>query len=287
MENLAYVNGEFMELRQAKISIEDRGFQFGDGIYEVIKLYQGRLFKLEEHLERLLTSATSINLNLDYTVNELKELCQEVLSCNRTNPRSKSGSLYLQVTRGEAPRSHSYHDGIETTLIAYLLPAKSISNQLREKGVSVITIPDKRWGYCNIKTINLLPNILGKQQAKKAGVYEAVFVDDNKVTEGTSSNIFIVKNGMILTHPANENILGGITRQVVLKLARNRFKVKEKPFTACDLYQAEEVFITSTTKEVLGVTKVDDKEINGGQIGRVTTKLHKDYKEYIAKFKKN
>ncbi|GAB6099333.1 D-amino-acid transaminase [Halanaerocella petrolearia] len=286
MKNIAYVNGEFVGLEQATISIQDRGFLFGDGVYEVIKLYAGKLFKLEDHLKRLLASTGQIKLELDYSLAELKELCKQVLAQNKDNPRRESGSLYLQITRGTAPRSHSFSDDLEPNLIIYLLPAKSLPEDLRKRGVSVITIPDTRWDYCNIKTTNLLPNILGKQKAKEEEVYESIFVNnEDKVTEGTSSNIFLVQDGVIYTHPANKSILGGITRELVLELARNQFKVKEIPFDKEDLYQADEVFITSTTKEVLGVVEVDDIEISNGQIGEMTNILHKEYKNYIADFK--
>lgn len=288
MENIAYTNGEYTTLEEGTISIQDRGFLFGDGVYEVIKLYGGKLFKLEEHLERLLASTSQIKLDLDYSLEDLKELCREVLVQNQGNPRSKEGSLYLQITRGTEPRSHSFSANLEPNIVIYLLPAKSLPTSLRQNGVSTITIPDTRWDYCNIKTINLLPNILGKQQAKEEDVLESIFVnDEGQITEGTSSNVFIVQDDVIYTHPANQFILGGITRQVVLELARKRWQVKEVPVSKQDLYQADEVFITSTTKEVLGVVEVDGKKIGTGQVGKITAKLHKDYQKYITEFKDN
>ena len=286
MRDLAYINGEFVELDQATVSIEDRGFQFGDSIYEVIKLYDGELFALEEHLKRMLTGIEEIGINLDYNIEELKEICQKVVAKNAKNPKVESGSLYIQITRGEAPRNHSFASDLAPTIIMYLLPAKSLDNQLRKEGVKAITVPDQRWDLCNVKSTNLLPNILSKQTAKQKNVKEAILVNEEDiVTEGSSSNVFIVKDGIIKTHPATQIILGGITRDLVLALATNNFSVAAEKFTREDLYQADEVFITSTTKEVLGVVEVDNKIISNGKVGEITKELHTDYQDYIYDWK--
>ncbi len=280
MSRIAYVNGEYLSLQEATVSVEDRGFQFGDGIYEVIKLYQGHLFKLDKHLDRLLASAKLIDLDIGYSRKELEEISKEVL---RRNSDNKESSLYIQITRGVTSRSHSYSDDLTPTMIMYLLPAKSLSSELRDKGVRVITLPDNRWRYCNIKTINLLPNILAKKEAEERGAFEGIFVNDDKIiTEGTSSNLFIYKDGVIKTHPLGAGILGGITRDVVLELIRDNFKFKEERFTLLNLYNADEVFITSTTKEVLGVVQVDDQKIGDGKVGPITKELYSRYKQYIG-----
>jgi D-alanine transaminase len=286
MSNIAYVNGEFVELESATVSIEDRGFQFGDSIYEVVKLYNGKLFRLEEHLNRLLNSAQQIKLGLDYTSEELKEIIDKLLARSK-GKRKQQGSLYIQITRGAAPRSHSFSPELTPTVIMYLLPPrKDLPTEVRDKGVKAVTMLDRRWGYCNIKTTNLLPNILASQEAKGQGAKEGIFItEEDKVTEGTSSNVFIVGDGVIKTHPLNCDILGGITRQVVLELAQDKFTVQEEEFKLSELYQAEEVFITSTTKEILGVVEVDDHTISTGSVGEVTKELYKDYKTLVEEFK--
>ncbi|MBM7555559.1 D-amino-acid transaminase [Halanaerobacter jeridensis] len=286
MSNIAYVNGEFVALEEATVSIEDRGFQFGDSIYEIIKLYNGKLFKLEDHIQRLFNSAHQIRLDLDYSKEELKELTQQVLEKNKNSERKEAGGLYIQITRGAAPRSHSFSSDLEPTVIMYLLPAKKIESEIREEGVTAITMPEQRWQHCNIKTNNLLPNILTSHRAKKEGADEGIFVtEEGMVTEGTSSNVFIVNNDKILTHPADGEILPGITRELVLELAADKFNVQEKKFSLKELYQADEVFITSTPKEVLGVIEVDDKQIAQGEVGPITKEIHKLYQNYIEEFK--
>ncbi|WP_018248021.1 D-amino-acid transaminase [Orenia marismortui] len=278
MGNIAYVSGEFIELDDAKVSIQDRGFQFGDSIYEVIKLYDGKLFKADEHFSRLLNSAEMIRLNLEYNLEDLKKIALEVVDKNTDN---QSGSLYIQVTRGIAPRNHSFDFDLKSTVIMYLLPPQPFPSELWESGVNAVTLPDTRWSYCNIKTTNLLPNILANQAAKEEGAFEGVFIsDDNIVIEGTSSNIFIVKDGRVITHPINKKLLSGITREIVLELAEENFDVEEKIFTLEELYNADEVFITSTTKEVLAVVEIDDKVINQAKVGKITKELHNLYREY-------
>ncbi|MFO7819461.1 MAG: aminotransferase class IV, partial [Halanaerobacter sp.] len=191
MSNIAYVNGDFVKLEDAVVSIEDRGFQFGDSIYEIVKLYNGKLFKLDEHMQRLFNSAKQIRLNLDYSKEELKELAQQLLEKNEGSERRAEGGLYIQITRGAAPRSHGFSDDLEPTVVMYLLPAKKIEAKVREAGVTAITMPEQRWQHCNIKTNNLLPNILTSQRAKEEGADEGIFVtEEGIVTEGTSSNVF-------------------------------------------------------------------------------------------------
>ena len=286
MNDLAYVNGEFTALEEATVSIRDRGFQFGDSIYEVIKLYNGKLFKLEEHLQRLFKSAQQIRLDLEYSISDLKEIINQVLAKNKSSSRRKEGGLYIQITRGSASRSHSCDDDLEPTIIMYLLPAKKIASQVRKKGITAITMPEKRWQHCNIKTTNLLPNILTSQQAKDNGADEGIFVTEvGIVTEGTSSNVFIVKDNQIYTHPDDGEILPGITRELVLELTANKFDVKEEKFDLNSLYQADEVFITNTPKEVLGVIEVNEQKIAQGQVGTITKRIHQLYKKHIEEFR--
>ncbi len=285
MNNTVYLNEEFVALNEAKISIQDRGFQFGDGIYEVIKLYQGRLFKGDRHLERLKDSAAIIKLNLNYSIEDLKRIAYQVIE---KNSNYQSGNLYIQITRGVSNRSHSFSYDLDSTVIMYLLPARIFPEELWKSGVNAITLADTRWSYCNIKTTNLLPNTLGKQAAKDAGAYEGIFVSQNHtVREGTSSNIFIVKDERIITHPANQQILSGITREIILELAEDKYQVERRSFSVTELYQADEVFITSTTKEVLSIIEIDGEKIAAGQIGDITKDLHNKYRDYKDKFINN
>ncbi|MGM0369460.1 MAG: D-amino-acid transaminase [Bacillota bacterium] len=286
MTNIAYVDGEFVELKEATVSIEDRGFQFGDSIYEIVKLYNGKLFKIDKHLERLFNSAQQIRLDLDYDLADLRKIAQQVLAKNETSKRRQEGGLYIQITRGVAPRNHGFSNDLEPTVVMYLLPAKKMESEIREQGVTAITMPEQRWQHCNIKTTNLLPNILTSQRAKDQGADEGIFVtEEGVVTEGTSSSVFIVKDNQVLTHPEDGEILPGITRELVLELAPEQFIVKEETFSLKELYQADELFITSTPKEVLGVIEVDDEEIGSGKVGPVTKEIHKLYQNYIEDFK--
>ena len=285
MNDIAYLNGEFIKRDQAKVSIEDRGFQFGDSIYEVIKLYDGQLFALERHLHRMLKGINRIDINFNYNLEELKKICKQVIKKNQDYPKSKSGSLYIQVTRGSAPRSHGFTSDLEPTIIMYLLPTKEYSQELRKEGAAAITMPDRRWELCSVKSTNLLPNILSKQEAKEKGVIEALFVADNKkITEGSSSNVFIVNEGVVKTSPATDDILNGITRSIILDLDYYDFVVREEKFSLNDLYDADEVFITSTTKEVLGIVEIDDKKINNGRVGPITQKIHQKFKNYLNEY---
>jgi D-alanine transaminase len=286
MSNIAYVDGEFVELEEATVSIEDRGFQFGDSIYEIVKLYNGKLFKIDKHLERLFNSAQQIRLDLDYDLADLRKIAQQVLAKNETSERRQEGGLYIQITRGVEPRSHGFSHDLEPTVVMYLLPAKKMKAEIREQGVTAITMPEERWQHCNIKTTNLLPNILTSQRAKDQGADEGIFVtEEGVVTEGTSSSVFIVKDNQVLTHPEDGEILPGITRELVLELAPEQFVVKEETFSLKELYQADELFITSTPKEVLGVIEVDSEKIGSGKVGPVTKEIHKLYQNYIEDFK--
>jgi D-alanine transaminase len=264
------MNGEFLPRKEAKVDIEDRGYQFGDGIYEVIRVYNGRMFTADQHLSRLMSSAKQIFLQIPYTVDELKSMLEELIEKNQLN----EGSVYLQLTRGAAPRTHAFPDAsILPVFVAY---TKKLERpfKARKNGVKAIFVEDIRWLRCNIKSLNLLGNILAKQKAVLAGCYEAVQHRGETVTEGASSNIFIVKNGVVRTHPANNLILNGITRQVIISLCQaNGIEVAEEPFTKQELVQADEVFLTSTTSEVLPIVEVNGQQVADGKPGAVTLKI--------------
>jgi D-alanine transaminase len=267
------VDGEIVARSEVKVDMEDRGYQFGDGVYEVINVYDGVLFTLDEHIERLYRSANeigiSINFERDHLKNDIRKLIQE--------NDMKKGGLYLQVTRGVAPRTHQYQKDISSKMVAYPLPYKEME-ETRSTGVTAITEQDLRWLRCDIKSLNLLYNIMIKQKAYEQGAFEAILIRDGVVTEGTSSNVFIIKDGTIYTHPATNLILNGITRQKLLEVYQeNGWAFKEKSFSSLELMEADEVFVTSTTSEVVPVISIDGKTVNDGSPGSFTRKIQQAF----------
>jgi len=272
--NIAFVNGRFMPLTQARVSVEDRGFQFGDGIYELIRTYGGRVFHIDDHLRRLEQSAEALGLSMAYSKSRWKAILEKA--------HAKSGypdaKLYVQITRGTAPRDHSFPKQTRPSVIVTVRKLTPLPAPLHEKGASVITVPDLRWGRCDIKSINLLPNIMARQKARSSGAFEALFVRDGLVLEGAGSNVFAVIGGRIVTPPNGPFILPGITRDLTIGLAREaRDPVIEKGITLADLLGAEEVFLTGTTTEILPVVKVDGRAIGDGRPGRTTRRLYQQF----------
>lgn len=280
MPEVVYVNGEYTDFAHAKVSIDDRGFVFGDGVYEVIRVYpKTGPFELKAHMERLVNSCAGIEINMPWTPAEVEEICYNVLKRSEL----RDGIIYIEITRGAAPRAHLYPTNARPTLVVYAKPIKG-HGDLNEKGVPCITIPDDRWAHCNWKTINLLPNIMGKQKAHNAGAWEGIFVRENGiVTEGTSSNLMIVTGGVVLTHPADNRILPGITRKVVLNLCQEKgIKYKEDRFTEEVLLTADEVFLCGTTTEIMPVVKINDKVIGNGRPGPVTRQIQAAFAALIG-----
>jgi len=279
MIELAYVGGEFVPLGDAKVSIEDRGFVFADGVYEVIVAYNGRPFKLAEHLARLMKSAEAILLPLPIDANEM----QKILEDGIRQSGFRDTKIYFQVTRGSAPRAHPFPTGVKSNFVATFRARGEIPAETREKGVSVITTEEIRWMKCNIKSIALLPNVLANQKAVEAGVFEAVFVtSEGIVHEGTRSNIFMVKNDRVYTPPKTDKILHGITRDIVLQCARDvSCKTFEDTVQMEVLFRADEVFLTGTTIEVLGVVAVNGKVIGAGVVGPITKQISERFRQLI------
>jgi len=267
------VDGEIVARSAVKVDMEDRGYQFGDGVYEVINIYDGVPFTLDEHIERLYRSAKEIGISINFESDHLKNDIRKLIQENDM----KKGGLYLQVTRGVAPRTHQYQKDITSKLVAYPLPYKEMS-ETRSTGVTAITEQDLRWLRCDIKSLNLLYNIMIKQKAYEQGCFEAILIRDGVVTEGTSSNVFIIKNGTIYTHPATNLILNGITRQKLLEVFQeNGWNFKEQSFSSLELMEADEVFVTSTTSEVVPVISIDGKPINDGRSGSLTRKIQQAF----------
>ena len=260
---LVYLNGHYLTPEKALVSFQDRGFVFADGIYEVIRCYRGVPFRLEAHLARLAESAAAILLPPP-PLAELREVCRVLLQ--------RSGlleaSLYLQMTRGAAPRNHLFPAGVSPTLLAAIQPAKPPPPEMRQAGVSAITVPDERWNLCQVKSIGLLANVLAKEKAHRAGAYEAVFVRDDVVTEGSSSNLFAVLGGRLQTHPVGRRILAGVTRTVIIETARAAgLDVLEAPITRDELRRSEEIIISSTIMELLPVVSLDGQKVGTGAPG--------------------
>lgn len=270
MQDVAFVNGTFMPLVEARVSIEDRGFQFGDGVYEVIRTYKGRPFALDAHLARLERSAAALELVQPYSRSEWTNHILAGIG-RAAYPEAK---IYLQVTRGVAPREHTYPAEVASTVVMTVRELHSLSRSVQASGVEAMTTEDIRWGRCDIKSVNLLANVLARQQAKQAKVFEAILVKEGIVTEGAVSNVMVVRGGMVVTAPEGSRILSGVTRAVVLDLARKEgLPVQERFITQAELYSADEVFLTGTTVEVLAVVRVDGKVIKDGLPGPITQRL--------------
>ncbi|WP_316571010.1 D-amino-acid transaminase [Neobacillus sp. YIM B06451] len=274
------LNGEIIERDKAKIDVEDRGYQFGDGVYEVIRVYNGIMFTAREHLERLVSSAEKIGMKLGWPIDELESLFNTLIKKNGLG----TGIVYMQVTRGTSPRNHAFPPaGVSQTLVAYTRDLQRPMNNLAN-GVKTILAEDIRWLRCDIKSLNLLGNILAKQKAAEAGCYEAFLHRGETITEGSSSNIFIIKDGSVFTHPANNLILNGITGQTLEKLCKaNGVPFVEKEFTTADLLAADEIAIGSTTSEITPAVEVDGQPVGNGEPGPVTRKLQTLFEQEIER----
>ena len=276
MGETAFVNGRFLPLADASVPIEDRGFQFGDGVYAVIRTYGGRPFMSQAHLARLNRSAEASGLRQPYSIERWDGYIEEGLRL-AAFPESK---IYLQITRGVAPRDHAYGPQLEPTVVMTIRELHALSLSVQGAGVDAMTVEDLRWGRCDIKSLNLLPNVLARQRAKEAGVFEAILMRDEQVTEGSVSNVIIVENRTLLTAPEGPRILSGVTREVVLGLAkREGFEVRERYPSREKLFGATEVFLTGTTVEVLPVVRIDGKPIGSGEPGPVSRQLAKRFIE--------
>ncbi len=270
MPNVAFVNGAFVPLAEAKVSIEDRGFQFGDAVYEVIRTYNGRPFALEDHLARLERSATALDLTQPYSRAEWTHHVLEGIR-RAAYPEAK---VYIQLSRGVAPREHTYSAEGPPTVVMTVREFHPLDRSVQAAGVEVMTTEDIRWGRCDIKSVNLLANVLARQQAKQAQVFEAILVKEGLITEGAVSNVMVVQGGRVVTAPEGSRILSGVSRAFVLELARNEgLSIQERFFSQVELYGADEVFLTGTTVEVLAVVRVDGKVIGDGRPGPITQRL--------------
>ncbi len=259
------------------VPVMDRGFIFGDGVYEVIPVYGGRLFRLDEHLQRLDNSLAGIRLANPMAMAEWTEILERLVQENGGGEQS----VYLQLTRGHAPRDHAFPEQTQPTVFISCSPLKPVAAAQLQQGVAAICLEDIRWKHCHIKAIALLPNILLRQQAIDAGAQEAILIRDGVVTEGAASNVFIVKDGVIKTPPKGPFLLPGITRDLLLELADSKgFTNHEWQFGLEELQQADEIWLTSSTKEVLPVTRLDNKPVGTGQPGPIWKQMINLYQGY-------
>ncbi len=280
MSRVAYVNGRYIAHHQAAVHIEDRGYQFGDGVYEVVMVLNGQFVDYDGHIKRLYNSLNSIQMDVPISEPALQMIMTRMVRLNHL----QHGSIYLQITRGVARRDHKFP---AASWPAMVMTAKHLASppMPAQKGVAAITAADERWARRDIKTIQLLPNCLAKQRAAEAGAFEAILVmPDGSVSEGSSSNVWIVnKAGELVTRTASENILNGITRQSVQSWAHeHQLKIIERNFDVAEMLAAREVFITSATSIVTAVIKIDDQEIADGKIGRISAALREDYLRYAT-----
>ncbi|WP_414048540.1 D-amino-acid transaminase [Macrococcus animalis] len=271
-----FLNGSYVS-NDATISYNDRGIQFGDGIYEVVRVYHGELFTATEHFERLVRSAAEIAIETEYTTQDYIDICKQLIAKNNID----NGTVYIQVTRGDAPRNHAYPIDVKPNVLLYTNTSERPMQDMQQ-GIKAITAEDFRWLRCDIKSLNLLGNIMNKQKAVTAGAKEAIQIRNGIVTEGASSNVFIVKEGKIITHPANNFILNGITRRVIKEIAdAESIPFEEVTFDEKALKDADEVFISSTSLEVMPVVEIDGENVGQGQVGPVTKLLQSKFDEQI------
>ncbi len=276
-----YLNGEFLAPEAARVSAFDRGFIFGDGVYEVIPVFGGRLFRLPQHLARLGSSLREIRLANPLTAGEWQKIFERLVEIQGGGDLS----IYLEVTRGVAPRDHAFPPKVAPTVFAYAAPLKYPPKEQVEQGISAITALDIRWLRCDIKAIALLPNALLRQQAIDAGTAEAILLRDGFMTEGAASNIFVIKNGCTVTPPKGPLILPGVTRDLVLELAlAHGVPCAEAAVSEAELRNADEVWLTSSTKEVLAITRLDGKPVGNGKPGPLHARMLAFYKDYKRAF---
>lgn len=277
---MLYVDGKWVEEGQVAVHPEDRGYNFGDGIYEVVRIYKGRMYQWDGHLTRLFRSAKEIKMELPWSAEELTDLAYQLIAKNNIT-ENDDATLYLQVSRGTAPRVHDIPSGIQPVIMGFVRRKDRPVAEMK-KGLTAQLVEDIRWLRCDIKTLNLLGAVLVKQYAKDAGAQESILHRNGVITECSASNLFVVKNGELYTHQADNLILHGITRQVVIDLARNNgITVHEEAFDIAFLKQADEVFLTSTTAEIMPLISVDGVAVGDGQPGPVALTLQDLFEQHI------
>jgi D-alanine transaminase len=276
MSRIVYVNGEYLPEAKGKISIFDRGFLFADGVYEVTPIVNSKLVDYEAHIERLDRSLAELKMAWPCTKPELRSMHEELVKRNAL----KEGIVYMQITRGSADRMFNFPKEITSSLVAFTQVMTLVENTNARTGVKVVTTPDIRWLRRDIKSVMLLAPVLGKQEAYEKGANEAWMVEDGFVTEGTSSNAYIIVGNKVITRPLSNLILAGCTRRALFRLSKEHgVEIEERPFTPDEAYKADEAFLTSASQFVMPIVEIDGKRVGGGQPGPVTRKLRELFLE--------
>jgi D-alanine transaminase len=279
MQEMIWINGEVIPLADARVGVEDRGFQFADGVYETLRLYDGKPFAIDRHLDRLQLSCNGIGLELPIDVDDLKE---QMLRLARASEVA-DGFLYLQLTRGNAARNHLFPHSANPTLLFYVRPIPPVAPIGSGPGHSLLSVPDERWNRCWVKSISLLANVLARNVAAAAGSDEAAFVHEGWLSECSSSNLFAVIDRTVVTAPVGPHVLPGITRAILLESAAALgISVEERPLSYAEAIAADEIFIASTIREVGWVSQWDNRSVAGTQCGPITIQLHKMFREYVV-----
>ena len=274
MPKIVYLNSRYIEFKNAKVHIEDRGLQFSDSVYEVVPFYKKKLIDFSFHIKRLKYSLNELEFKFIVDEKKLKKIFYKIIFLNKIN----NGLVYLQITRGVQSRDHSYKNNLKPNIIIYIINKKLNIPNKEFKGKKAITYEDLRWKRRDIKSVSLLANVLAKKEAVRKKAFEAILIDRGKITEATASNVWIVKNNKLITHPSNTDILKGVTRETLKKIIKiNKLNLKEKSFNLKELYNAEEVFITSSGNFVTPIIEIDTKKINKGKIGKISLQLAKLY----------
>ena len=277
MTDIVYLNGKFMPIDEAYVPVLDRGFIFGDGVYEVVPVYSKHPFRLAEHLRRLQYSLDKVRITNPHSDAEWTQLVNEIVKRNDGDDQS----VYFQVTRGVAKRDHAFPKGIQPTVFMMSSPLVTPAPALVESGVACVTAEDYRWLNCDIKSVSLLGNCMLRQLSADAGAAETILFRDGKLTEASSSNVFVVRDGKLLTPPKDHLVLPGITYDVVLEIARAReFEVEVRAVSAAEVRSADEIWVTSSTKEVLAVTTLDGKPVGDGKPGPLFRRMHALYQQF-------
>lgn len=285
MMNLVYLNGEYKPAENASISILDRGFMFGDGVYEVIPVYSGKIFRQQEHLERLQRSLDAVDMVNPLSVSEWSDIFHQLADRNCAN---NDCVLYLQVTRGVMEkRNHAYSRNNPATILVMCWQHDFPAQDKNSKGVKAVTLEDTRWLNCFIKSVNLLPNVMLKQQAIDQGAAESILIRDGNAIEGSASNLFIVKDELIRTPPVSRFMLGGITRDLIIELCnQHRILVREKEISEDELHDADEIWMTNSTGEIMPVTTLNQHKVGKGVPGNVWHRviaLYQGYKQSLMR----
>jgi len=280
---LVYLNGEYLPLNEAKVSVLDRGFIFGDGIYEVIPAYGGKALRFEHHMQRLQNSLDAIRISNPLSNEQWQKIIDKLIS----EKGSEDQYIYMHITRGVASRDHRFPDETKPTVFVMSNILHTVDPEILKQGVHAVTLDDIRWQYCNIKAIALLPNILLRQQAVDKGAVEAILIRDGNMTEGAASNVFIVSNGIIKTPPKDQKLLPGITRDLVVELANtHKMPIEEVAISEKEFLTADEIWLTSSTKEILAVTKINEQQVGNGKPGAVWKDMYQKYQDYKETLRK-